>query len=433
MYHIYRTPPGLQRRPLFEPQCTHATMTRIYSPSLLCSNCHYPGPSGWLYQCTQDREDLIEHAVARGEFVNMDQVGCNLTPMMGIRKGSPAAREDRLSFFKEINQQQLANYRPDQVAHILRQRENVQLIIQRDKVRKSSAAILSRLAQPHGLDSASCSIGLQKPWLCSPQEECQYRVCQNCRPGCADRSFLSLNAVADGEVPPTAAAGYSFHLLGQRPVIDARALKNMGCRPVPLPQSSSPASSDHDSPASTMSVMDLLDAQIARGRLLWTRRKADAEIEEYDADFDWSLTPAASDAATGHLKYSPGCENLGVLAETTGTTASTFAPRQWTPPPSPANDLHGGETAAGYHHGLTPFKGAHTAPAFEPAVAQTTEDHIVGHLRELSIDESSDEATSGPPRSLNEKFPPSPLKVPHGVAMLEESVELGVPDVITQA
>lgn len=184
----------------------------------------------------------------------MDQVGYHFTPMMGIRKGSPAAREDRLSFFQEINQQQLASYRPDQVAHILRQRENVsstardsslsflatdwggqvQLIIQRDKVRKNSAAILSRLAQPYGLGNASCTIGLEKPWLCSPQEECQYRICQNCRPGCADRAFLSLNAVADGEVPPTAAAGYSFHLLGERPVVDARTLKNIGCRPVPL-------------------------------------------------------------------------------------------------------------------------------------------------------------------------------------------------------
>lgn len=57
----------------------------------------------------------------------MDQFGSQLTPMMGIRKRSPAAREDRLSFFQEINQEQLAKYRPDQVAHILRQRENVRI------------------------------------------------------------------------------------------------------------------------------------------------------------------------------------------------------------------------------------------------------------------------------------------------------------------
>lgn len=89
-----------------------------------------------------------------------------------------------------------------------------------------------------------------------------------------------------------------------------------------------------------MSVMDLLDAQIARGRILWTRRKDDAEIEEYDADFDWSLTPTISSITSGHLRYSPGCENLGVLSE--NTTSSTFDPQQWTPPPS-VNDLPGNE------------------------------------------------------------------------------------------
>ncbi|UKZ68440.1 uncharacterized protein TrAtP1_009476 [Trichoderma atroviride] len=419
-------PPGLHRHSSFQPQCTHATMTRIYSPTLLCSSCRYPGPSGWLYQCTQDREDLIEHAVKQGEFVNMDHIGCQLTPMMGIRKGTPAAREDRLSFFKEINQKQLASYQPDQIAKILRQRENVQLAIQRDKIQKNSAAILSRLAQPYGLDSASCSIGLQKPWLCSPQEECQYRVCQNCRPGCADRAFLSLNAVAHGEVLPTAAAGYSFHLLGQRPVIDARNLLDMGCRPVPLSRSS-PASTEHDSPASTMSVMDLLDAQIARGRILWTRRQDDAEIEEYDADFDWSLTPTISSITSGHLKYSPGCENLGVLSENASTT---FDSQQWTPPPS-ENDLPGNEATEDDYSG-TPSR-AQSAPSPKEDVSQSTEGLIIGHVRELSLDESLNKATLGPSQPTNQNFTPFPLKVPHGVAMLEESVELGVPDVITQA
>lgn len=90
-----------------------------------------------------------------------------------------------------------------------------------------------------------------------------------------------------------------------------------------------------------MSVMDLLDAQIARGRILWTRRQDDAEIEEYDADFDWSLTPTIPSIASGHLKYSPGCENLGVLS---ANASSTFDPQQWTPPPS-ENDLPRNETA----------------------------------------------------------------------------------------
>lgn len=36
------------------------------------------------------------------------------------------------------------------------------------------------------------------------------------------------------------------------------------------------------------------------------------------------------------------------------------------------------------------------------------------------------------PRGQQEKFTPGPLQVDHGIAMLEESVESGVPDVITQ-
>lgn len=52
--------------PRFKPQCTHLTMTRIYGFELVCDACHRSGPFGWVYCCTQDREDLIEHCVAHG-------------------------------------------------------------------------------------------------------------------------------------------------------------------------------------------------------------------------------------------------------------------------------------------------------------------------------------------------------------------------------
>lgn len=76
---------------------------------------------------------------------------------------------------------------------------------------------------------------------------------------------------------------------------------------------------------------------------------------------------------------------------------------------------------------------AQSASSPEEDVSQSTEGPIIGHLRELSLDESLNKATPGLFQPTNQKFTPSPLKVPHGVAMLEESVELGVPDVITQA
>lgn len=42
-----------------------------------------------------------------------------------VRRGSPAAREDKLSFFSEITPEQMASYRPDQIATILKQRDEV--------------------------------------------------------------------------------------------------------------------------------------------------------------------------------------------------------------------------------------------------------------------------------------------------------------------
>lgn len=58
------------RRSSFEPQCTHLTMTRVYGPELVYETCHRAGPFGWVYQCTQDREDAVERALFKGELVS---------------------------------------------------------------------------------------------------------------------------------------------------------------------------------------------------------------------------------------------------------------------------------------------------------------------------------------------------------------------------
>lgn len=52
-------------------------------------------------------------------------------------------------------------------------------------------------------------------------------------------------------------------------------------------------------------------------------------------------------------------------------------------------------------------------------------------------DNTEERYFNGPPTPANSigadgKFTPAPLKVGHGVAMLEESVELEIPDVITR-
>ncbi|KAM0740736.1 hypothetical protein ACQRIT_005920 [Beauveria bassiana] len=136
-------------RPSLEAQCTHTTMTRVYGAANLCCACHRPGSFGWVYQCTQDQEGIIDDALAQGDLV--------------------------------------------------------QAMIQQDRMTQNGTSLFAH----DGL------LDLTEP-LPNPYE---YRKL--------------MNAVADGQFPPTAATGFSFHSIAGRPVTDARLVKTIGQRPVP--------------------------------------------------------------------------------------------------------------------------------------------------------------------------------------------------------
>lgn len=56
-----------------------------------------------------------------------------------------------------------------------------------------------------------------------------------------ERSFLSLDAIANNEIPMTAVSGFGFNLLGKRPVVSRKCAINYGLRPDPRPQTVSRA------------------------------------------------------------------------------------------------------------------------------------------------------------------------------------------------
>ena len=93
--------------------------------------------------------------------------------------------------------------------------------------------MLGHLLQVNDLDMIPPTTDPQESSHYGLDPECDYQICSSCRPGAADRSFLSLNAVAQGEMLPTAAAGFGFQAIGERPVIDAEVLRNIGNRPNP--------------------------------------------------------------------------------------------------------------------------------------------------------------------------------------------------------
>ncbi|KAF7543626.1 hypothetical protein G7046_g9963 [Stylonectria norvegica] len=470
-----------QNRPAFQPQCTHLTMTRLYGSQFVCDSCRRPGPFGWVYRCTQDRDELIEQAASRGYTTAFDELGQVMTEELRIRKGSPAAREDKFSFLTEITPEQMANYRPDQLATILRQREDLQTAIHREKLKKNSAILLSRYRQSavSGSESQSQSSDYTSPWVCADHEECQYKVCSFCRPGSADRAALSMNAVANGDISPTAATGFGFHILGERPVVDANVVRNIGLRTAPPLRCQQ--SFEDSSLASDLDMMELLDDQIARSCGNWHGGQAEAQFDHE------AMMPLLADAP-GQLTHSRRCDNLAAFDEPNEFISQGASIRPpWTPPPSPSR--YGQESMTKRHvlglaaepsitngRSSTSLK---TNPSMRNQVLcsvpsssalahvqqschSCTETHHIPYLPESAYDvgltlpfdadayEIARTTPLGPPDSMEETylhgivtpmmeyeeeerfFTPAPLKVDHGVAVLEESMELGVPDVITQ-
>ncbi|KEY68995.1 hypothetical protein S7711_03302 [Stachybotrys chartarum IBT 7711] len=457
-----RSPPGFSSRPTFLPQCTHLTMTRVYDNQALCVTCNRPGPIGWLYQCTQDTEETLERAAARGEQIHIDELGYHFVSKLDIRARSPAARQDKLSFFNEISQDQMASYRPDQIAQIIQQRENVHTKIKQEKDQAQSVALIARIGHLTGLHHRfqTSSFGH------TVSKECQYQVCPNCRPSAADRAYLSLDAIVKGEVPPTAAVGYGFHVMGERPVMNAEIIKHIGYLPVPLRPRSAYGSSSLDS---ELSVMELLDYQIAQGQGSQQRHQQD------EHGHDGNTTPLSTrNAPLGNLKHSPRCENLATYSD-----HGLCVPRG--PLERPLSEL---ELESFCHlNGSHPTKIPSTPPGQEQirhlrssseyttqvhdhdAVAQTPRSapayiyapqypytlpaHDTVEPNDVEDDRESLSSTNSnlghiPACSDDSftlqhdaedahRFAPAPLKVISGVAVLEESVELGVPDVITQA
>ncbi|KAF5969197.1 hypothetical protein FBULB1_10361 [Fusarium bulbicola] len=404
-------------------------MTRIYDADSKCSSCHEPGQFGWLYQCTQDHEKMIEEKLLTGEQPCMDYLDFSFRKNMVVRKGSAEARRDKLSFLQELTPEQMASYRPDQIATILRQREELKEVIAKEERQKSTSALFSNLLPPLGFESSFSDKGQRN---LDEETLCQYKICQRCRPVCVDRAFLSLNAVADGEITPTAAAGFGFESLGGRPVIDKDVVRHID-EHRPRPQ------------IGNRRMMELLDEQIARmlashnqnqpfrnglrstisglrgARQLPTVKNVAAKRQRMRDE-----ERVLADAAQGDV------EAIASTPDLLGNPWPWLATFQ-------APDEHEDDQTHGQHprqrgratriprtSNILPLDG-YSWSLFggggENAFSTTTS----------SLSEASNIKSSGAENESNSEEPSTmPLGTDHGVAITEESIEARVPDVVTQ-
>lgn len=165
------------------------------------------------------------------------------------------------------------------------------------------------ISPPPGLTSRA-----EKPWVPEDAAECQFKCCHNCRPTCEPRSYLSLDRILKNDIPSTAAVGFGFHLQGARPVLDASIVKSIGYRPVPLVRIRVPVDlelvtnitqrqpSQHRStpPASSSSslwsVLDVIDEQI-----MDMARLGDNESRCKNGNPDANSTSSMSSVATDDI------------------------------------------------------------------------------------------------------------------------------------
>jgi hypothetical protein len=140
---------------------------------------------------------------------------------MSLGRFGADVRSQKYSLLKEMTEEQMRSYSPAQLETLLAQRDNVQTVIFHERF-TSPPSHYARQKYP---DS-------RVPW--APANECQHKVCQDCHSIGKDKSWLSLNGVLNGDIPPQATTGFSFSHIGVRPEADAEVVSNIGCRAVPL-------------------------------------------------------------------------------------------------------------------------------------------------------------------------------------------------------
>lgn len=147
---------------------------------------------------------------------HFDDVGEMFSHQLKRPDRGPAARSDKLSLLEELTPEQIESLSAPQLAQLLYQRG-----------RANEQAITDRFGF---LGLASC----ERPFLKNETQECKQTLCPACGKGMMGEevSFLDLDGILRGDIPPTVALGYGFRKSG-RPIADANIVRNLGLREEP--------------------------------------------------------------------------------------------------------------------------------------------------------------------------------------------------------
>ncbi|KAK4505557.1 hypothetical protein PRZ48_003520 [Zasmidium cellare] len=444
---------------LRRPQCTHIAMKRLHG-SLTCNMCNRVPELGWVYSCEQDR--------LPGQYdplPDVDAVPITIPDESDYFDASARIAEYLQMSPSIIKSIRAGDYDIDQVEKLIKQREKVIRTINDQEARlKESSGSDSATSPPQNIiasvgSTAPAPHSSRGPLPMSPagtpantphdsqattpvkgqgqdtsrfKYNCTFQVCHACRQFFQDRMYASFESVLNGEMPsPTAEDWRSL------PVANARIVSNIGQRPVPRPlplpniarpqpsmdivtQSTSEDDisvdwSDSDNPSERLDSSELFPCPGAGNCPVWSRYSGCAYdtgfddgrramnhgfLEEMDID---RLTPENSHSQLRHFTGSLTNTPIG----TSSTASSLSLPTPTTSnlaPLLPTDDMLS----------VIPQKHGGSGKARSVCGEFDAYDRKVG-LR-------------GKPSSSSLG---SEVEVEGGVALTEEAVESGTPDIIT--
>ncbi|RTE75180.1 hypothetical protein BHE90_010379 [Fusarium euwallaceae] len=367
----------------------------------------------------QDIERIIDIGPPEIDPSNPDSINA-----LGVREG------DRLGF-GDMPEEEIVKCTPEILRIIARQREEVKNMMARGFERSSNGLFNTNRPSPSFESYTNDSI-YTRQWSCGEPEICQYRVCPWCRPAVADRAFLDMGAIADGEIPVTAAIGLGFEEIGGKPIVSSEVVKRIGQRGPP-PKIFTPPESLADDAFLNEYLLLMLDEKVAsyRERLplppprrlttkddLYTAKPSrNYQAVKSDSDRMKALSnvhrrqPSKSAMASRqtYLELLPSLEDMPTPNRRRDSSES---------PARPAIELdrHKFRRAQKLEQMGEPRDASESPPLFHTDDSWDTEE---------LLSDFDNEACD---------FTPAPLRVDRGVGVTEESAETGMPDVdvITQ-
>ncbi|KAJ4174946.1 hypothetical protein NW754_005365 [Fusarium falciforme] len=409
--------PTYERPEAFRPSCTHTTMTRVYEKDSVCCSCRQRGQFGWLYRCTQDIEQIIEIGPPELDPSNPDSINA-----MGTRKG------DRLSS-GDMTVEEMAKYTPEHVEIISRQREEVKNMIAREKFKRSSNALFNTTRPPPGFESYTNDSIYAGQWSCGEPQICQYRVCPWCRPAVADRAFLVMGAIADGQLPLTAVIGFGFEDIGGKPVVSSEVVKRIGQRGPPQRRFTPPESLADGDAFLNEYLLLMLDNKVASCREKSQRPQRRTKDDLYTLEPSRNFQAVKSDSDRMKALSNVHRRQPSKSALASGQTYLELLPSmEEMPTPSRESDLNESPARPAIELNRREFRRARRLGQMRGEPRDASESSSLFHTNDswdtndllIGFDDDARE------------FTPAPLRVDRGVGVTEESVETGVPDVVTQ-